>query len=152
MKFNQKIHIVNQIRVSSRGSSRSTQKRIFSPPAFSIPKGETSQFQNFWASSPKSSDGTIKPMYYSRTNEEKAIPFFQNRKQSKGERVKGDQTDIGLSFPSPKNSIDERGSDSDNQPYNQRNMIHQMNYTTTRRQMPQILKYNFKNSYALPIK
>ncbi|CAI2366357.1 unnamed protein product [Moneuplotes crassus] len=152
MKFNKKIHIVNQIRVSSRGSSRSTQKRIFSPPAFSIPKGETSQFQNFWASSPKSSDGTIKPMYYSRTNEEKAIPFFQNRKQSKGERVKGDQADIGLSFPSPKNSIDERESDSDNQPYNQRNMIHQMNYTTTRRQMPQILKYNFKNSYALPIK
>ncbi len=144
-KFHEKVQPVNPFRESSRGSSRRTQKRIFSPPGFPGGRLENSNpFQNFFDSSPNSSDGTIKPVYYSRTNEEKGIPFFINRKSSKGERTTYQKADKSI-LPSHINSLASKGSDSESNSFYNRNPYQQNGLPPQRKRVQQILKQNIQN-------
>lgn len=153
MKFHNKISLGNMVRVSSRGSrgsSRRTQKRVFSPPSFTISKeGSQKAIQNFFDSSPKSSDGTIKPMYPSKTQEEKPFPFFYSRKPSNIEKPKENRADMTL-FPVP-NKIIESSSVVDRS-YQSQNHQAQVNFSSHAKKRAQITKYNIASTSLAPLK
>jgi len=67
IKFSEKLQLVGTVCTSSRGSSRKTQRRIFSPPNYNALKDTGfNQLQKFLEGSPKSSDGMTNSHYYSK--------------------------------------------------------------------------------------
>lgn len=109
-KMYEKLQFHGRKTLNSRGSSRKSQRRVFSPPSHNqIKEASFAQIQKFFDSSPKSMDSSNG--FYRTNNEQVVSPLIGRRKYNVSE-AKGNRTEFAISY-SPIKSEEDKVSESD---------------------------------------
>lgn len=113
--MNEKVSMkqTTQIRMSSRGSSRKSYGRLYSPANNAVKEVNMSDIKKFFDSTPKSLNGDVRTLYMTKAEEIKS-PIYRRRLNDT--EFKANATELKISY-SPANSDDGRMSDTDSVKY-----------------------------------